>query len=127
MNKCKNCSADYGLHHYETNQCPAGGVEAPVERPQVWMSMTFEESPDPKPARPTGPTPTYIQELEAELLATTAERNTLRDKLNSLAALIQGIADDDIDCPFCLVVGDTDHLPNCLVNVARAAAKGTES
>lgn len=77
MNKCKNCGADFGLHHYQTNQCPVGGVEAPVGRPQVWMTVTFEQSPDPKPARPTGPTPQYLRELEAELLKVKAERDNL--------------------------------------------------
>lgn len=40
---CKNCGADYGLHHYETNQCPVGGREAPHGRKQEWKSTTFEE------------------------------------------------------------------------------------
>ena len=79
------------------------------------------------PDKPTGPTPAYVRELEAEALALAAERNALRDKLTSLAALIEGIADDDVDCPFCLVVGDRDHRANCLVNVARAAAKEAQS
>lgn len=83
--------------------------------------------PAPKPERPTGPTPAYVRELEAEALALAAERNALRDKLTSLAALIEGVADDDVDCPFCLVVGDRDHRVNCLVNVARAAAKEAQS
>ena len=125
MNNCKNCGADFGLHHYQTNQCPVGGVEAPVGRPQVWMTVTYEQSPDPTPARPTGPTPQYLRELEAELLATAAERNALRDKLASLINLIEGLADDAAySCPFCGVIGDNDHHFTCLVNVALAAAKG---
>lgn len=39
---CKNCGATDGLHHFETNQCPVGGVEAPVGREQLWMKTTFE-------------------------------------------------------------------------------------
>ena len=52
-----------------------------------------------------------------------ADRDALKAKIIHLADIIEGIADDDTVCPFCLVVGDRDHRPNCLVNVARAAAK----
>ncbi len=51
-----------------------------------------------------------------------AERDALKAKIIQLADLIEGIADDDVDCPFCLVVGDRNHRPHCLVNVAIAAA-----
>lgn len=40
--KCKNCGGEYGLHHFETNQCPVGGREAPIGRKQEWKSTTFE-------------------------------------------------------------------------------------
>jgi hypothetical protein len=40
--KCKNCGGDYALHHYQTNQCPRNGVEAPLDRKQEWMTTTFE-------------------------------------------------------------------------------------
>lgn len=39
---CKNCGGQRGLHHYETDQCPVGGREAPVGRRQEWKSTTFE-------------------------------------------------------------------------------------
>jgi len=42
--KCKNCGGDYGLHHYETDQCPVGGYEAPIGRKQEWRSTTFERN-----------------------------------------------------------------------------------
>lgn len=77
--------------------------------------------------RPDKTTMTYVRNLEAEALALATERNALRDRLTSLAALIEGVADDDIECPFCLVVGDRDHRANCLVNVARAAANEAQS
>ncbi len=73
--KCKNCGADYGLHHYETNQCPVGGVEAPVGRPQVWMTVTFEEAPSP------GPTP-------ESFLAMKAERDSLLALLSDIDELL---------------------------------------
>jgi hypothetical protein len=40
--KCKNCGGDEGLHHYQTNQCPVGGREAPLNRKQEYMTLTFE-------------------------------------------------------------------------------------
>ena len=39
---CKNCGGTDGLHHFETNQCPIGGVEAPIGRKQKWATTTFE-------------------------------------------------------------------------------------
>lgn len=38
---CGNCGAWKGLHHFETMQCPAGGVEAMVDKPQRWQETTF--------------------------------------------------------------------------------------
>jgi len=40
--KCKNCGGERGLHHFETDQCPFGGREAPISRKQEWKSTTFE-------------------------------------------------------------------------------------
>jgi len=40
--KCKNCGGERGLHHFETDQCPVGGREAPIGRKQEWKSTTFE-------------------------------------------------------------------------------------
>jgi hypothetical protein len=39
---CKNCGGDEAIHHYETNQCPVGGCEAPIGRKQEWKSTMFE-------------------------------------------------------------------------------------
>ena len=39
--KCKNCGGYRGIHHYETDQCPVGGREAPIGK-QEWKSTTFE-------------------------------------------------------------------------------------
>jgi hypothetical protein len=40
--KCKNCGGDYGIHHWETNQCPFGGVEAGPNRPDRYTDSRFE-------------------------------------------------------------------------------------
>ena len=40
---CKNCGGERGLHHYETDQCPVGGREAPLNRKQEWKTTTFEK------------------------------------------------------------------------------------
>ena len=44
--KCKNCGGDRGIHHYQTNQCPVGGREAPIGRKEEWKSTTFEIEPE---------------------------------------------------------------------------------
>lgn len=43
---CKHCGADEALHHYQTDQCPVGGREAPVGRKQEWKSTTYEPVSD---------------------------------------------------------------------------------
>lgn len=40
--KCKNCGGDEGIHHYQTNQCPVGGREAPLNQKEEYMTTTFE-------------------------------------------------------------------------------------
>jgi len=39
---CRNCGGERDLHHFETDQCPVGGREAPMGRKQEWKSTTFE-------------------------------------------------------------------------------------
>ena len=40
--KCFHCGADYGLHHFETQQCPLHGIEETREgHKQRWASTTF--------------------------------------------------------------------------------------
>lgn len=39
---CKNCGAEYGLHHYQTNQCPIGGREAAIGEKQEYKTTVFE-------------------------------------------------------------------------------------
>jgi len=38
-NKCIHCGAEIGLHQFETNKCPANGIE---NNPEYWMQTTFE-------------------------------------------------------------------------------------
>jgi hypothetical protein len=40
---CKNCGAWHGLHHWETQQCPRNGQEAPLGKLQEWDSTTYIE------------------------------------------------------------------------------------
>lgn len=40
---CKNCGGWKGLHHFETNRCPSGGMEAPIGKIQKWMESTYAE------------------------------------------------------------------------------------
>lgn len=40
--KCKNCGGDEGIHHYQTNQCPVDGREAPIGRKQEYKTTTYE-------------------------------------------------------------------------------------
>lgn len=39
---CKNCGGPEGIHHYQTNQCPVGGYEAPIGRKQDYKTTTYE-------------------------------------------------------------------------------------
>jgi hypothetical protein len=40
--KCKNCGGNKSIHHYQTNQCPIGGREAPLGQKEEYMMTTFE-------------------------------------------------------------------------------------
>jgi len=41
--ECINCGAWKGLHHYETNQCPRNGQEAPLGKLQEWDDAVYQE------------------------------------------------------------------------------------
>jgi len=62
---CKNCGGEYGIHHYQTNQCPFGGREAPIGRKQEWKSTTFEAND--KPQGTIAELKALIKELEKRL------------------------------------------------------------
>ena len=46
--KCCICGAENGLHHYETDQCPRNGVEAPIGAIQYWENSVFTTIDDLK-------------------------------------------------------------------------------
>lgn len=48
---CANCGGERGIHHYQTDQCPVGGVEAPVSRKQEYKTSTFVDIPFDPPVR----------------------------------------------------------------------------
>jgi hypothetical protein len=39
--KCANCGATYGIHNGDTDQCPAGGLEATGGKKQRWQASTW--------------------------------------------------------------------------------------
>jgi hypothetical protein len=43
---CKNCGASKGLHNWQTMQCPLGGREQPVGKPDLWTGETYLEQND---------------------------------------------------------------------------------
>lgn len=49
--KCRNCGGDRAIHHYQTDQCPVGGVEASIDRKQEWKTATFASIPFDPPVR----------------------------------------------------------------------------
>lgn len=50
--KCGNCGGDRAIHHYQTDQCPVGGVESPVGKVQEFKTSTFAaEIPFDPPSR----------------------------------------------------------------------------
>lgn len=71
--KCKNCGGDNGIHHYQTNQCPVGGREAPIGRKQEYMGTTFE--PDNSGE---------LEELRETVKKLLARVDELEEKVDSL-------------------------------------------
>ena len=66
MNKsdiCKNCGGTYGIHQYETNQCPVGGREAPMDKRQEYMDTTF----DPDKTDEIEELKTLVRQLQARV------------------------------------------------------------
>jgi hypothetical protein len=43
---CKNCGASKGLRNWKTMQCPLGGREQPVGKPDLWTGETYLEQND---------------------------------------------------------------------------------
>ena len=57
--KCANCGATYGIHNGDTDQCPAGGMEAPIGKRQRWDLSTWRAT-------------SVEDELRAQIVALTA-------------------------------------------------------
>ena len=70
---CKNCGGEEGIHHYQTMACPVGGREAPVGKPQEWMSDRYETETEED----------ALREIVNNLLARVAE---LEDQMSELQA-----------------------------------------
>ena len=64
--QCKNCHGWKGIHHYQTMQCPVGGMESPIHVKQEYMTSTFEQDDDDT-YEAVGGYITRIRELEAAL------------------------------------------------------------
>ena len=71
---CKNCGGEKGIHHYQTMACPVGGREAPVGKPQEWMSSDRYETETEEDA---------LREIVNNLLTRVAE---LEDQMSELQA-----------------------------------------
>ena len=65
---CRNCGGDRAIHHYETMQCPVGGREAPVGRPQLWQDSCYEEEGEQMV------TMSQVQKMIADALAAHVEQ-----------------------------------------------------
>jgi hypothetical protein len=107
---CKNCGGEYGLHHFQTNQCPVNGREAPLGRKQEYKTTVFEAEQNDKAAETQAIFAEYekinlaqAQQIAAlrdaghEVIAAEARTdytsyshrwNTIRDALNKLAVLV---------------------------------------
>lgn len=72
--ECKNCGGGKGLHHYQTMQCPVGGVEARIDRKQEWMTDRFEPVSD------------EVTQLRDALAAELARGAALQERIEMLNA-----------------------------------------
>lgn len=90
---CKNCGGERGLHHYETDQCPVGGREAPIGRKQEWKTTTFEIDNSGSDSR--------ISDLEAQVTEYKAEQVITAEALRANAAEITKLKKEiaRLQCP----------------------------
>ena len=91
---CGNCGGDKAIHHYLTDQCPVGGVEAPVGKEQEWKtSTTFVGIPFDPPSR-LAKDMTIREYFAAMAMQGFAAADTKREVENEhLAAWSVGLAD----------------------------------
>jgi len=73
--KCKNCGGDYALHHYQTDQCPVGGREAPFDRKQEWKTTTFE----------------MVDDRDEKIARLTAQRDEAQNALKAICGLLGNV------------------------------------
>ena len=71
---CRNCGGDEGLHHYQTMQCPVGGVEANINHKQKYMTSRYEQESDDLAA------------CRDALAAQMSETESLRERIAALNA-----------------------------------------
>lgn len=81
---CKNCGGDEAIHHYQTNQCPVGGREAPFGRKQEWKSTTFEPNKENEIAE--------LRTLVNKLLARVESLESKVEGLQSSSSLQESVA-----------------------------------
>jgi len=80
---CKNCGGWKGLHRYGTGQCPLGGKESPVGKPDVWTFATYEPEDD------SAQTIAALEADKAELVAALKTAVTYFPKAANL--LVEGV------------------------------------
>ena len=73
MEACQNCGAWKGLHHAETMQCPAGGVEeVRPGHPQKWSATNFK-SPRDKIRVQNSQLMSLLESIDRVVLTTTLD------------------------------------------------------
>ena len=86
---CKNCGGDKGLHHWQTMQCPVGGREAPYNRKQEWMTITYQEDDSDEIGRLLA----RIEKLEAQVASLIEAVPSAGEVDESIATTIERLAD----------------------------------
>ena len=72
--ECINCGAWKGLHHWETNQCPRNGQEAPIGKLQEWDNTVYQED--------------NTADLRAEVVRLTAGSEAMQEDARNNTATI---------------------------------------
>lgn len=94
--KCDNCGADEGLHHWDTKQCPKNGVEEWREgRKQEWEKTTFsiEKSQREKLLAENTEQKQLIEEREKEIKGLSAQLDLHIKKAKEQKQLIKELVE----------------------------------
>jgi hypothetical protein len=86
---CKKCGGDSAIHHYQTNQCPVGGREAPIGKPDEWQDHSFFEAVDFDTVAALATATRQLADAVAALnaiLETTTDPRTAVDAARAIAA-----------------------------------------